>query len=137
MAQTRKQSGISKYASCPVLTAVCKLLQKSCNCIKGIGSYKKNSPDRMTMRQNQTAALLHSTFLVNQTNFMGKSYICEVTGCLCYISLSIFHTKPKAIHRCEGNFDKQRYYTATDPCDSAGNRLRAAHQLASNQVSNL
>ena len=95
--------------------------------------------DRMTMRQNQRATLLHSTFLVKLIHVMGKSYIGEVTSCLCYISLGIFHVKPKEIHRCKGNFDNQQYYTATDPCHSVGNRLRAGigGQLASNQVSNL
>lgn len=130
---------MSRHPPCLVLTAVCKPLQKSCNCIKEIRSCKNNGPDRMTVRQNQTAALLHSTFLVKLTNLMSKSYTSEVTSCLCYISLSIFHIKSKEIHRCKSNFDYQQYYTATDPCDSVGNRLRAGTggQLASNQVSNL
>lgn len=69
----------------------------------------------MTMRQNQMAALLHSTFLEKLTDLTGKSYGAEVTSCLRYISLSIFHVKPKEIHRCKGNFDNQQYYRVTNP----------------------
>lgn len=80
----------------------------------------------MTMRQNQAAALLNSAFLVELTNLTGKSYIGEATSCLCYISLSIFHIKPKEIQRCKGKFNTQQSYTATDPWDSVGKRLEQA-----------
>lgn len=49
------------------------------------------------MRQNQMAAVLHRTFLLKQTNLMGKVLYRWNHCCLRDFSLSIFHMKSKDI----------------------------------------